>query len=327
MATAPILVPAAYGRALINRFGAAGARRALLAAAGLSEAEIAAPSGEIALAALLRIAAAIAHTDGEDWPLRAPEVWSTAMQGALEVAARSAPTVGEAMTVLARYGAIRAPYIAVKLARTRAGAKLTIERAADIDDTTWRSIAYSVALSVHAMLAQMNGGALEGACINFPWPAPSFKRRLAEMLSCPLAFGQARFAITAPPVLCAQPSPFADPALQARAIAELEQARARSGESESAIVHATARLIAAKLPHRMGEEEAAAQLALSRRSLVRKLSSAGASYRDILDDTLRERAAIMLARKDMTRSDMAAELGYADPTSFSRACRRWFGSV
>lgn len=326
-ATAPLLkVPAAYGRALVNRFGAKPpARAALLAASGLSEAELAAPSGEIDLKALLGIAAAIAHTDGEDWPLRAPEVWSNAMQGALEVAARSAPTVGDAMAILARYGPIRAPYIGIKLSRTRTGVKLTIDLAADVDDATWRSIAYSIALSVHAMLAQMCSGALEGARVAFPWPAPPFAPELTTRISCAVIFGASYFAIEAPAALCARSSPFADPALQARAIAELEQALARAHEADAAIVHTTARLIAARLPARMSEDEAATQLAMSRRSLVRRLHAAGASYRDILDETLRARAAAMLARKDMTRSDMAAALGYADPTSFSRACRRWFG--
>jgi AraC-like DNA-binding protein len=32
----------------------------------------------------------------------------------------------------------------------------------------------------------------------------------------------------------------------------------------------------------------------------------------------------MIAAGGRSRADMAAALGYADPTSFSRACRRWF---
>jgi AraC-like DNA-binding protein len=44
----------------------------------------------------------------------------------------------------------------------------------------------------------------------------------------------------------------------------------------------------------------------------------------MLDANLRERARVMLDGGKHTRAEMAETLGFADPTSFSRACRRWF---
>jgi AraC-like DNA-binding protein len=41
---------------------------------------------------------------------------------------------------------------------------------------------------------------------------------------------------------------------------------------------------------------------------------------------LRERARTMLAEGTQSRDEMATALGYTDATSFSRACRRWFGA-
>jgi AraC-like DNA-binding protein len=41
---------------------------------------------------------------------------------------------------------------------------------------------------------------------------------------------------------------------------------------------------------------------------------------------LRERVRAMLSIGALSRDEMAAALGYSDATSFSRACRRWFGS-
>jgi AraC-like DNA-binding protein len=57
---------------------------------------------------------------------------------------------------------------------------------------------------------------------------------------------------------------------------------------------------------------------------VRRLAKAGLSYRSLVDNMLRARAEAMRAAGKLSREEMAAALGYAEATSFSRACRRWF---
>jgi AraC-like DNA-binding protein len=325
-APAPLRLPASYGRALVNQFGRTqDGRASLLANADTSESAIATWSAEIDVAVLLRIVAAVTEAEGEDWPLRAGQVWANAMQGALDVAARSARTLGDAIAILAKYGRVRAPYLAVKLVRSRRAAQLLLDRAVDMDEPAWRSIAYAVTLSVHAMLAQMCERALDGGRVTFPWRSPPFAQRLREASSFKLEFAAPQFMIEIPAEWCAQPSPFADPDLHASAIADLELAGERQRGSND-VVRDAIRVIVGQLPHRVGEERVASLLGQSRRTLVRKLTAAGTSYRTLLDRALRERAAAMLARDDMSRTEMAAALGYADPTSFSRACRRWFGA-
>jgi AraC-like DNA-binding protein len=39
---------------------------------------------------------------------------------------------------------------------------------------------------------------------------------------------------------------------------------------------------------------------------------------------LKSRAANLLRHAKLSRDEIAERLGYRDPTSFSRACRRWF---
>ena len=58
---------------------------------------------------------------------------------------------------------------------------------------------------------------------------------------------------------------------------------------------------------------------------MRRLEVADCAFRPLLDGVLRERARTMLAAGTQSRDEMAAALGYTDATSFSRACRRWFG--
>jgi AraC-like DNA-binding protein len=47
----------------------------------------------------------------------------------------------------------------------------------------------------------------------------------------------------------------------------------------------------------------------------------------LLDAELKARARGLLDEGRLSRTEMADALGFDDPTSFSRACRRWFGQV
>jgi AraC-like DNA-binding protein len=67
----------------------------------------------------------------------------------------------------------------------------------------------------------------------------------------------------------------------------------------------------------------ARRLGMSERTLLRRLASEGATYRDLLDQVRYEIAASWLA--DRPVHEVAARLGYADPRAFRRAFQRWAG--
>lgn len=71
----------------------------------------------------------------------------------------------------------------------------------------------------------------------------------------------------------------------------------------------------------------AKRLAISTRTLQRRLGEAGTGYQDLVDDV---RSSVARQRlRDRTRSiiDVAFELGYADLKGFYRAFRRWTGGT
>jgi AraC-like DNA-binding protein len=71
------------------------------------------------------------------------------------------------------------------------------------------------------------------------------------------------------------------------------------------------------------QAEIAAMLGMSERTLRRQLAGAGRTFRDVLDEALADHAQRLLV--DRTVDDVASELGYADPSAFRRAWRRWYG--
>jgi AraC-like DNA-binding protein len=68
---------------------------------------------------------------------------------------------------------------------------------------------------------------------------------------------------------------------------------------------------------------AARALGLSVRSLRRRLDDEGTSYRELTQSALHESACSMLRNPVLTLQTVAHQLGFADPTAFHRAFRRW----
>jgi AraC-like DNA-binding protein len=74
------------------------------------------------------------------------------------------------------------------------------------------------------------------------------------------------------------------------------------------------------------QTEIARSLALSPRTLHRRLAEAGTSFAGLLDDTRRELAGGYLQRTDYSIAEVAYLLGFAEVSSFNRAFRRWTGT-
>ena len=303
------------------------ARAALIEGTGLDEVALSAAGiGGAGRSALLAFVANLTRIHGPTWPVDAADLWAAPLQGALDVAIRSAATAEAALRVVARYGRARAPYLAFRLQSGARARRVVITRDAPMDGAVWRATAEAVALSINAVFAQVLEDGFRRAAIDFPWSAPPHAAGLRGLFACELRFDRPDFAFEAPAALCPHVSPYADPALHRSALAELEAA-ARRIDGAASVGREVERMIEAALPRRLGAAEAARRLGLSRRTLVRRLAAEDAAYGALLDGVLRERARSLLAAGALSRDHAAEALGYADPTSFSRACRRWFGGA
>lgn len=70
-------------------------------------------------------------------------------------------------------------------------------------------------------------------------------------------------------------------------------------------------------------EDIANALAMSPRTLRRKLDAEGIGFRDIVDEERRQRAEFLLSNSSLKIEAIALELGFTDAGGFSRAFKRW----
>ncbi|PWV95366.1 AraC family transcriptional regulator [Hoeflea marina] len=69
----------------------------------------------------------------------------------------------------------------------------------------------------------------------------------------------------------------------------------------------------------------AASLGLSERTLQRRLSEAGTSLKDMIDEGRRELAQRLLSETSLSLSQIGFRLGFSAPSAFTRSATRWFG--
>lgn len=320
-----IPAPAGHVRFLLKRFGTTDAlRAALVKGTDIDEVRLQRPGAEVTLFTFVTLSENLTRVIGESWPLDAMGAWSTAMQGALEVAVRSASTIGDSMDVVCRYGHVRGPFLDLKTRRARNRLQLVVAPAIQIEAVAWRALSVTSMLGVTGMLVPMLEGRSDQIEVDFPWPSPPYVERLRNAFASKIIFGGRDFTLSVPATLLNEASPFADANLHASAVGQLEQASKRILDANRLILRLQ-EMLKRKRRGRMSEAEAAQELGLSRRTLVRRLSESGTSFRAMLDADLKARARMMIDAGSLSRSDLAEVLGFEDPTSFSRACRRWFG--
>ncbi|MDD9972008.1 MAG: AraC family transcriptional regulator [Myxococcales bacterium] len=86
-------------------------------------------------------------------------------------------------------------------------------------------------------------------------------------------------------------------------------------------------LIRQRAPHRVPMSQVARQLDISVRSLRRRLSEEGKSYRDIANDACKVIATQLIGNERRTIQETAYAMGFGDANAFHRAFKRWTGTT
>ncbi len=73
------------------------------------------------------------------------------------------------------------------------------------------------------------------------------------------------------------------------------------------------------------QEDVAARLGITLRTLQRRLADAGTGYREVLNETRHQQALKQLASQQYSVGEIAFLLGFSEVSAFTRAFRRWTG--
>ncbi len=158
----------------------------------------------------------------------------------------------------------------------------------------------------------------------FIFPQPVCELPYRKAFDCPLRFGQPVTRLLLADSDLATPLPSRSPAMLALHERLMDEQLSHLGSttvSNKVREHVMQRLSQGE-PRR---EDIAALLALTDRTLQRRLRAESTSYQQLLDEVRCELARKYLAQDKLPLSAMADLLGFGDQSNFFRACKRWFG--
>lgn len=244
--------------------------------------------------------------------------------GPMGFAIVSSQDLRQALKTLERYTSLRSANF--KYSFRESGDAFSFELVDLIDRSAFvpeRDFFYALMFSlIVRMLEAVIDSQVRTLHIDLPLAQPDWHEEFTRYFAGVLQFDAGSLVIKGDAKLLDAPCATADPDAYAKACLDCDRLLANARNSS---LH---QQIAALLNSQNGVfpslEEVAAYLHLSTRTLARRLSAEGTSFQLLLDEVRKQKAQWYLEQTRLKIEDIALRLGYANVSSFSRVCRRWF---
>lgn len=164
--------------------------------------------------------------------------------------------------------------------------------------------------------------------VAFTHPAPRDTTTHFEYFGPGLVFGAPHTEIVLPDSMLDRPSPTAQPGLASVLDRHLAELRAAHHPVASYRLRVREWLLLRFLDgSRPAVAAAARDLAISERTLHRRLAEEGVTFREVCEDTRRQLAVDLVRTSPRAFKEIASSIGFADSRSFHRAYLRWTGTT
>lgn len=245
----------------------------------------------------------------------------------VEYAFRSSASLATGLERLARYGRVLSDRVAARMDTSAEGLLLLFR---DAGSTALHPGRAEFALAAALKLARdCTGHDIKPLQVSFAHPAPPDVSEHRRFFRGPVQFAAGSTAMILSAVDAALPMLGADEALLAIVRRRLDKALADRSQHDAGPFSVRVRhLIVEQLgATTITPASVAKALAVSHRTLSRRLAGEGTSFRNVLNDVRREFASALLQDRSLSVGDIAFFLQYSEPAPFHRAFRRWTGQT
>ena len=169
------------------------------------------------------------------------------------------------------------------------------------------------------------GYRLGGMAVDLPFKKPAWHTDLSGFCDAAFHFDAHRLAFHLQPQWLSSTCVTADARAHALAVQDCE--RLSSTANEVSLTQRVTEFLEASNEHYPSMSDVARHFSLSPRTFIRHIKLENTSYQKLLNQTRQRKAVWYLHNTRASVEDIAAHLGYADPTNFSRTFRRWFNTT
>jgi AraC-like DNA-binding protein len=257
-----------------------------------------------------------------DFALRLASRQDPDILGPVAIAARSAETIGEALSGVARYAHVYSPALSVDLIVGNNEVSYCVDTV--LHRLPFRPHVVELALGVTLQTFRMMAGHdFYPSRISFQHSPMSPHQIYTAHFGCTVEFDCVRNSLTFPSGILHRHLPRVDPVAYDLAI------RFMAGQDPNVAFHdAVSAVIVQSLPAGAADlTRVAALMALHPRTLQRRLALEGRTFEALVDDSRSEQALNLLANANVPINEASRQLGYSEPSTFTRSCRRWFGAT
>lgn len=237
----------------------------------------------------------------------------------------ASPTIGDAMAFALRFYDLSYGYLLPALA-VEGDLAVARFRLPELTGPLARFLVERDLVAIRSVLTDALGDEMPFRSVSLTVDPAGDTAEYTRLLGVEPAFGAPEDVITFDAALLGRPLPQANELTvamcEARCREIVERHRARTG------VAAQVRDQLVKVAGTpAGIADVARALAMSERTLRRRLTDAGTSYRALLDEVHYSLAQEMLGSGALSVEDVAIRLGYAEASSFIVAFKRWHGTT
>jgi AraC-like DNA-binding protein len=243
----------------------------------------------------------------------------------VEYAFRSSASLAAGLERLARYGRVISDRVAARTEGHGEGLLLLVR---DTGSTALHPGRAEFALAIALKFARESSGEdVVPLQVCFGHAPPEDESEHRRFFRKPVRFCAGSNSMILSAADAARPLRAADDALSLIIRRRLDKALAERDQDGSGPLSARVRHL---MMEHLGEttltpETVARTLAVSQRTLSRRLADEGTSFRTILDDLRQESACALLQDRSLSIGDVAFFLQYSEPAAFNRSFRRWTG--
>jgi|GEM_PF-7066690 len=245
--------------------------------------------------------------------------------GLLGISALTAPTLMDALALLAHHTQQYVPLFRFRVV-DRSPAVISLEFCEGVPLYTYRQSVLETLLATlvracRDMLPGLDNRHLEA---ELDWPTPEHEALYERWVGIRVRFGQHGCRLNINAELAQQPLPYTHCGTHRHCLELLESVASRHYRRDTLSAQVTVWLgkQAAPLPT---IAEAASYFSLSTRSFRKRLFNEGSNYRDLASREIMARAHDLLARTNLTVSEISDRLGFSEGCNFSRAFSRETG--